>query len=510
MSPLTDLHAAVRSAVAGGRIGQPVFVRYHVSGRSGQADSLLHAIGPAVEEWVGSSRLPSPEGFASADGGSQQTSAVLRFANGAGAILSVVCGQPSGGATDLTILGTRGALYHSEHGDEPFEDEPSPPKVGASAKRQAVYGVLLVSGAHTHQEWYAPAFAADPRCRLVAVTDEADVDDRRRALNERFARSLGLPYIADLGEALARPGVHIVSVCAPPERRGRIAVRCAAAGKHLYLDKSLAPTRAEADAIVDAVRQAGVRSQMFTLVTTPWARRAKRLLQANYGGRLLAIHADTFFAKGHPGPLRLGPRREEYPPARHQLTEAKRELDNVGVYPMALVRWLTGQGFRSVYGLTGNYFFAEHQRHNVEDFGLLAGRLEDGTPVTIAAGRCGWASHPAGGANRVVLVGSERTVVFDANRPRLEVHAAEPAWAPPPAHPEDPMAFWRSTQDEVGARPKRNWLPVPPVGPSDASCFLDALDAGSDGEVNAAEAARATAVLLAAYRSAATGEVIGL
>ncbi len=72
------------------------------------------------------------------------------------------------------------------------------------------------------------------------------------------------------------------------------------------------------------------------------------------------------------------------------------------------------------------------------------------------------------------------------------------------------MAFWRSTQDEVGARPKRNWLPVPPVGPSDASCFLDALDAGSDGEVNAAEAARATAVLLAAYRSAATGEVIGL
>ena len=37
----------------------------------------------------------------------------------------------------------------------------------------------------------------------------------------------------------------------------------------------------------------------------------------------------------------LAPRREEYPPARHQLVEAKRELDNVGVYPIALVRWLT-------------------------------------------------------------------------------------------------------------------------------------------------------------------------
>jgi predicted dehydrogenase len=249
---------------------------------------------------------------------------------------------------------------------------------------------------------------------------------------------------------------------------------------------------------------------MFTFVTTPWARGAKRLLQANRCGRLLAVHADTLFAKGHAGTVVLRPRREEYPPTRHQLAEAKRELDNVGVYPVALVRWLTGQAFRSVYGITGNYFFAEHQRHDVEDFGLLAGSLEDGTPVTIACGRCGWASHPAGGVNRLILVGSERTLLIDANRPRLEICAAEPPWAPPPAHPDDPMAFWQSTQEEVGARPKRAWVPVGPAGPSDASCFLDALDAGRDGEVNAAEAAKATEVLLAAYRSAATGEVMAL
>src|SRR5262249_5672618 len=152
---------------------------------------------------------------------------------------------------------------------------------------------------------------------------------------------------------------------------------------------------------------------------------------------------------GHAGTAAVRLRREEYPPTRHQLTEAKRELDNVGVYPVTLVRWLTGQAIHGVYAVTANYFFAEHQRHDVEDFGLLAGRLEDGTAVTIACGRCGWSSHPAGGVNRVFLVGSERTLVVDANRPRLEVCAAEPGWMPPPAHPEDPMAFWRSTQEEV-------------------------------------------------------------
>ena len=67
--------------------------------------------------------------------------------------------------------------------------------------------------------------------------------------------------------------------------------------------------------------------------------------------------------------------------------------------------------------------------------------------MTIAAGRFGWTSHPAGGVNRLVLVGSERTAVVDANRPRLEVSTDETPWVPPNVNPEDPMGFWTSTQD---------------------------------------------------------------
>lgn len=373
------------------------------------------------------------------------------------------------------------------------------------------YGILLVTGSHTHQELYAPAFAADRRCRIVAVTDEADVPAARRRLNERLADALGVPHEPDLGKALARPEVQVVSVCAPPERRGRIILRCAAAGKHLYLDKSLAPTLAQADAIVAAVGKAGVRSQMFSFITAAWAREAKRLLTEKRLGTLRAVHADVLFAKGHPGSARLGsPRKEEYPPGRHQQVEAKRELDNVGVYPVSLVRWLTGHMFRTVYGVTANYFFAEYQKHDVEDFGLLSCTLEDGTPVTIAAGRTGWTSHPAGGVSRVVLMGSERTAVVDANRPRLEVYTDETPWVPPNVNPADPMGFWVSTQEEVHLRPKRTWVPATPPAASDASYFLDCLDAGRESEMSVAEAALTTEVLLAGYRSASSGEVVTL
>jgi predicted dehydrogenase len=377
--------------------------------------------------------------------------------------------------------------------------------------RASPYGILLVTGSHSHQEIYAPAFAADPRCRLVAVTDERDVHPQQHELNERLARAYGIPYLPDLDEALARLDVQVVSICAPPERRGRIAVRCALAGKHLYLDKSLAPRLEEADAVVAAVLKTGVRSHMFTFITQPWAQNAKKAVEQGGIGRLLAIHAELFFAKGPAGTARLGaPRQEAYPPQRHQLREAKRELDNSGVYPITLVRWLTGLRFRTIFGVTGNYFFQEHQRHDVEDFGLLACTLEDGMPVTIATGRYGWCAHPAAGVHRTLLVGSEGTLLIDVNRPRLEVYTDEAPWLPPPVHQADPMGFWNSTQAEVGLQAKRTWMPIAAAGPSDASYFLDCLDAGRESEMAAPEAALATEVLLAGYQSAASGEVVTL
>lgn len=373
------------------------------------------------------------------------------------------------------------------------------------------FGILLVSGNQTHQENYAAAFAADTRCKIIAVTDEKDIDRRRRTLNERLAKHLQVPYIPDLAEALRKQEVDVVSICAPPERRGRIAVLCAEAGKHLYLDKSLAPQLAEADAIVAAVRKAGVRSHMFSFISQPWAREARRIIDGGQLGILKAIHADCFFAKGKTGTAKRGkPRKEEFPPKRHQLVEAKRELDNVGVYPITLVHWLSGKRFGSVYGVTGNYFFQEHQEHDVEDFGMLAATLEGDLPVTIAAGRFGWTSHPAAGVNRINLIGTKRSVLIDANRPRLEVYTDESPWTPPRVHPEDPMGFWSSTQDESGAKPKPTWVNIAPAATSDAAYFIDCLAAGRDSEMAAPAAAHATEVLLAAYKSATTGNVVRL
>ncbi|MBI3472027.1 MAG: Gfo/Idh/MocA family oxidoreductase [Candidatus Solibacter usitatus] len=377
--------------------------------------------------------------------------------------------------------------------------------------RDRPWGVLLAAGANTHQESYGPGFAADPRCRVAGVTDEPGVDSRRAALNRRLAEEMKVPLLPDFDDALRRPDVDLVSICAEHERQARIAVRCARAGKHLYMDKPLAGSLAGADSIVDAVRMNGLRGQMFSQINLPYAQRAKRMVESGQLGKIRAIHCDLMFAKGWPGTAALGqPRKESYPPAQFLVPDAKRELFNIAVYSVALIRWLMRREVLSVRAVTANYFFQEHQRRGMEDFGLMALTLEDGVTATITAGRIGWMSHFGSGPNLTRLYGDKGSVLIDAFRPRAEVASGMLDWKRPPRDPEDPMGFWRGTQVRAGITPRPEWLTLETPVRSDQSLFIDCLESGQEPEVSVFDGAKAVEVLFAAYRSAATGEVVSL
>ena len=375
------------------------------------------------------------------------------------------------------------------------------------------YGVLLVAGDHTHQPQYADGLVADGRCRLIALADEADVTPRRRRLNEQMAKRLDIPLLGDLGTALQREDVHIVSICSEPRRRGRIIVAAARAGKHLYLDKPFAASLADADAIVKAIDQTGVVSQMFSLIHSDTSIAIRKAVQSGITGDLSAVHFDLCFSKGNTGTARLGKRRKESPaPDQYEVPDSKRELSNVGVYPLVTLLSLLGTNVRRVVATTGNYFFEEHQRNAMEDFGQMLLQLDDGIVATVSAGRTGWRSHPASGLNRTTLTGSKCAMTFDAHEPRISVWADVECWVPPQRNPTDPMAMWGGApkQDIYVARPRRSWITPVSAGKSDAQHFLDCVEAGRNSDVPASLAARTTEVLIAAYRSSAAGVAIDL
>jgi len=374
------------------------------------------------------------------------------------------------------------------------------------------YGLLLIGGSHTHQENYARSFAADERCRLIGLTDETDVSSRRRTLNERLADELDIPHLDDLDAALDRDDVHLVSVCVEPERRARVAVRCAQAGKHLYLDKPLAASADEARQIVDAVQQQGVLSQMFSLVRSPAAGRVREEWASGRLGKPIGLHAELMFAKGPAGTADLSkPRHETAVPKRFTWIDSKRELFCVGLYPLVLFGWLTGQRVKTVHAVTANYFFAEHQRNDAEDFACLLLGYENGIEATITVGRTGWSSHPRDGIHQIHLVGGDRSTTIDAWRPRLAISSERSPWRPPSQpHPEDPMGFWSSTAREAGIKTKTAWQPIGSTAGSDASYFLDCIQQQRESDVSAAIGAHAVEVIMAAYRSAAQRRTVSL
>ena len=373
------------------------------------------------------------------------------------------------------------------------------------------YGVLLLGGYRTHQENYAPLFANDPRCKLIAFSDETDAPAERITLAQSLAKSLNLPYIPDLNDALARDDVHIVSLCTDVERRGRVGTKCAEAGKHVYLDKPMALNAEDAINIVDAVAKSGVRTQMFSNIHSSWARTVKQALDSGYIGQLTAVHCDVMFAKGHPGSAPVGIKRKQKPTLeRYSFVEAKPEMFDIGVYAVSMVNWLTNKRVERVYGGTANYFFKEHHSCDVEDFGALVLTLENGIITTIAAGRYGWQSHAQGGVRKVHLVGTGGTLTFDASANRLEVFAAEPSFEPPTPHPLDPMGMWSSTQSEINMQPKQHWIDVGSGndGQREFSAFVDCIENDVESEMNAEFAAHSVQIICAGYRSAASGEVI--
>src|SRR6476620_11607458 len=73
-----------------------------------------------------------------------------------------------------------------------------------------------------------------------------------------FAAEHGLALSASLTQALADPAVDAIILCTPQELHTEQVLATARAGKHVFCEKPLAMTRANAEVSVAACREAGV------------------------------------------------------------------------------------------------------------------------------------------------------------------------------------------------------------------------------------------------------------
>src|SRR6478672_10464282 len=76
---------------------------------------------------------------------------------------------------------------------------------------------------------------------------------RNRASEAEFARANGFEIVSDYGAVLADPNIHAVVLCTPHTLHTEQIIAAAEAGKHVFCEKPLSLTRADAERAIEAV-----------------------------------------------------------------------------------------------------------------------------------------------------------------------------------------------------------------------------------------------------------------
>ncbi len=142
---------------------------------------------------------------------------------------------------------------------------------------------------------------------LACLADVDATSAARAAASLGFARSTG-----DWRDLVTDPAVAIVDITTPNTLHKPMALAAIAAGKHVYCEKPLAPTAAEAGEMCLAAERAGVQTQVgFNYLKNPMLRLARDMVQSGELGEIRSfrgIHAEDFMADADsPWTWRLDP-----------------------------------------------------------------------------------------------------------------------------------------------------------------------------------------------------------
>jgi predicted dehydrogenase len=155
----------------------------------------------------------------------------------------------------------------------------------------AVIGAGNISPAHIEGYLKFPE-----RCRIVAVCDIYEEKAIRRIEQYNLTDAVSC---ADY-KVIADMDVDLVSVCTPPYTHAQIAIDLLRSGKHVLVEKPMASSLEECDAMITAAKESG---KVLSVVAqnrfrTPLMN-LKTVIDSGLAGKILHAQIDSFWWRGH-------------------------------------------------------------------------------------------------------------------------------------------------------------------------------------------------------------------
>lgn len=345
----------------------------------------------------------------------------------------------------------------------------------------AVFGCGGVSAGHFS------AYATNPRARLVAAVDV------RPELAEAAAKQWGAErWYTSTSDALADPAVQIADLCLPHHLHAPVAIEAANAGKHVFVEKPIANTLEEADAMIAACRDNGVLLMVDqTKRYQNRHRKIKEYIDAGYIGPPVLVRGaylqDITYAWQHMEAERL----KGY--WKHDGV-----ISGIGIHALDMVRWLVGE-VAEVQAVSATTDLIDPAR-KTEDSGLVLLRFANGCVGEVTVSYV--LKHPHLGASWDVMP----IEIYGRNGSiRMDEHDTITVVSDKIEGTAGPGSFQVQMRPAVGA-------PRPPVeGMAGAiEHLLDCVHGGKEPLTNGIDARASLEVVEAAYRSIQEGRAVRL
>ena len=228
------------------------------------------------------------------------------------------------------------------------------------------------------------------KCEVVAVCDL--YPEKAKKTLEKY--NLNADFVKGYKELLERSDIDLVSVCTPPSTHAQIAVDFLHAGKHVLVEKPMASSLEECDAMNEAARKSG---KILSIVAqnrfrTPMMK-LKHVLDTKLMGPVLHTQIDSYWWRGR-----------SYYDLWWRGTWEKEGGGctlNHAVHHIDIFQWMNGMPAE----ITAVFSNTAHDNAEVEDLSIAIARYQDGALAQITSS--------------VVHHGEEQQLIFQGKNARV-------------------------------------------------------------------------------------------
>ncbi len=303
--------------------------------------------------------------------------------------------------------------------------------------------------------------------QLALVCDA--VEDQAREAAER----LSVPFETDVDATLTRDDLDGVMIATPPFLHEPLCVAAAEAGKHVFVEKPMAPTLAACDRMIEAVQRAGVRLMIGHVIRYhPIHERIKQMVDQGAVGKPLFVQFERVgggFGGHWARPWRL--KREK----------CGGMLMEVNAHEIDFMRYLCGE-VTQVFAVGGNHVI---QEADYPDLAVVTMSFASGAVGTLHASQ----AYKAGDY-RGRIDGTDGSLLFDFGGEDRGIRHR------------------RDAEDDVFISGKDLTVPNPVV--TELSAWIGSIRNGAEPPVSGADGRATVQIAEAAYESIDSGKAVKL